>query len=88
MLRRPATLALTLPLLVAGALAAPSGATTTHSEARQRATSQVALTSWSSYADFKAGQRTGLKLGRGQVSLLDPRPRTPTYASGRRRGWR
>lgn len=76
MLRRRAALVLTLPLLVAGALAAPSVATATHADARQRATSQVALTSWTSYADLKAGQRHGLKLGRGQVSLLDPRPRT------------
>jgi hypothetical protein len=36
----------------------------------------VAVTSWSSYADFKAGTRRGLKLGRGQVSLLSPKPRT------------
>ena len=34
------------------------------------------LTSWSSYHDLKAGQRRGLKLGRGQVTLQDPRPRT------------
>ena len=32
--------------------------------------------SWSGYADFKAGQRRGLKLGRGQVSLLRATPRT------------
>jgi hypothetical protein len=36
----------------------------------------VALTSWSTYADLKAGQRSGLKLGRGQVSLLASKPRT------------
>ena len=55
-------------LPVAGAAEEPA--------ARQRATPQVDLTSWSSYADFKAGQRKGLKLGRGQVSLLKARPRT------------
>ena len=75
MLRRPAALALALPLLLSGALVAPAGAAT-HSEVRTRATPQVALTSWSSYTDFKAGSRTGLKLGRGQVSLLAPKPRT------------
>jgi hypothetical protein len=41
-----------------------------------RATPQVSLTSWSSYRDLKAGTRRGLKLGRGQVSLLKARPRT------------
>ncbi len=69
-------LALCLPLLLAGALVAPAGADPAHPASRQRATPQVALTSWSSYADLKAGKRRGLKLGRGQVSLLDPRPRT------------
>jgi hypothetical protein len=54
---------------------APAGAAT-HGDVRQRATAQVALTAWSSYADFKAGTRRGLKLGRGQVSLLTPKPRT------------
>ena len=72
MLRRLAVLA--LPLLLATSLAPVAGAAE-EPAARQRATPQVALTSWSSYADFKAGQRTGLKLGRGQVSLLKARPR-------------
>lgn len=74
-LRRPAALALVLPLLLSGAMAAPA-AGAAPSQARQQATSQVSLTSWSTYADLKAGQRKGLKLGRGQVSLLAPRPRT------------
>lgn len=74
--RRPrAALALTLPLLVGGALLAPASDATT-SSARQRATAQVQLTSWSTYRDFKSGTRKGLKLGRGQVSLLEPRRRT------------
>ena len=71
MLRRLAVLA--LPLLLATSLApslVPLAGATEQPAARKRATPQVALTSWSSYADFKAGQRTGLKLGRGQVSLL------------------
>ena len=74
-LRRPAALALTLPLLLGSVLATPAVASP-HADARQRATPQVALTSWSSYADFKAGTRRGLKLGRGEVSLLTPKPRT------------
>lgn len=74
--RRPrAALALTLPLLVGGALLAPASDATT-SGARQRATAQVQLTSWSTYRDFKSGTRKGLKLGRGQVSLLEPPRRT------------
>ncbi len=44
-------------------------------EARARSTPQVSLVSWSSYAELKAGSRKGLKLGRGQVSLLKPKPR-------------
>src|SRR4051794_3261031 len=68
-LRRPAALALALllsvPPLMGGVLVAPADAAT---GARVRATPQVELTSWSSYADLKAGRRTGLKLGRGQVS--------------------
>jgi hypothetical protein len=60
---------LVTPLVTgAGAAEAPS--------ARQRVTPQVSLASWSSYGDLKAGRRKGLKLGRGQVSLLDPKPRT------------
>ncbi len=77
MLRRLAVLA--LPLLLATSLApslVPLAGAAEQPAARKRATPQVALTSWSSYADFKAGQRTGLKLGRGQVSLLKARPRT------------
>jgi hypothetical protein len=72
-LRRLAALA--LPLLLATSFAPVAGAAE-EPVARKRATPQVALTSWSSYADFKAGQRTGIKLGRGQVSLLKARPRT------------
>jgi len=71
-LRRLAVLA--LPLLLATSLAPVAGASE-EPAARQRATPQVDLTSWSSYADLKAGQRTGLKLGRGQVSLLKATPR-------------
>ncbi len=75
MLRRLAALALVLPLVVAGTVAAPAGAVQTPSEAtRARATAQVALTSWTTYGDLKAGRRKGLKLGRGQVSLRAPRP--------------
>ena len=73
MLRRLAVLA--LPLLLATSFAPVAGAAE-EPAARQRATPQVDLTSWSSYADFKAGQRKGLKLGRGQVSLLKAKPRT------------
>ena len=73
MLRRLAVLA--LPLLLATSFAPVAGAAE-EPAARKRATPQVDLTSWSSYADLKAGQRKGLKLGRGQVSLLEARPRT------------
>jgi hypothetical protein len=72
-LRRAAALA--LPLLLASALVPPAGATD-RTEARTRATPQVQLTSWSSYAELKSGKRRGLKMGRGQVSLLEPKPRT------------
>ncbi len=74
MLRRFAVLA--LPLLLATSFAPPTGATASEPSTRQRATPQVDLTSWSSYRDLKAGQRRGLKLGRGQVSLLRAKPRT------------
>ena len=73
MLRRLAVLA--LPLLLATSFAPVAGAAKGPA-ARQRATPQVDLTSWSSYADLKAGQRTGLKMGRGQVSLVKAKPRT------------
>ncbi len=73
MLRRPAALALSLPLLLVAA-SSPAGAASPHHDQRQRATAQVALASWSSYADLKAGRRKGLALGRGQVVLRDPRP--------------
>ena len=77
MFRRPRTaLALTLPLLLGGALVVPASGATSAADARQRATPQVHLTSWSSYRDFKSGTRRGLKLGRGQVSLLKPTRRT------------
>jgi hypothetical protein len=72
-LRRLFPLVSTLPLLLTGL--APADAAD-HTDVRQRATAQVALTSWSSYADFKAGTRTGLKLGRGLVSMRDAKPRT------------
>ncbi len=76
-LRRPAaSLALLLPLLLSPAAAVPAGAETSYADSRQRATPQVLHTSWSSYAELKAGTRRGVKLGRGQVSLLDAKPRT------------
>lgn len=77
MLRRAATLALplALPLVLATSLVPATGAAGS-TDSRTRATPQVALTSWSSYADLKAGKRKGLKLGRGQVSMLAPTPRT------------
>ncbi len=75
MLRRAAALALALPLLLAPALVPPAGATD-RADARTRATPQVQLTSWSSYAELKSGTRRGVKMGRGQVSLLEPKPRT------------
>ena len=74
---RPAA-ALPLPLLLATSLVPSAGASAgaaAGTDARKRATPQVLLTSWSSYADFKSGRRKGVKLGRGQVSLLEPRPR-------------
>ncbi|WP_210650108.1 C39 family peptidase [Nocardioides sp. SYSU D00065] len=74
MLRRRAALLLTLLVLLTGSLVAPPAATA-HAESR-RATPHVQLTSWSSYADFKAGTRSGLKLGRGHVSLLRAKRRT------------
>lgn len=73
MLRRAAALA--LPLLLAFALVPPAGATD-RAAARTRATPEVQLTSWSSYAELKSGKRRGLKMGRGQVSLLEAKPRT------------
>lgn len=79
MLRRPLALTLALPLLLAGALSAPGAtahAQTAHAQTARRATPQVQLTSWSTYAELKAGKRRGAKLGRGQVSLLEPKPRT------------
>jgi hypothetical protein len=76
-LRRPSpllpALALALPLLLAGAL---SPVVTAHAETARAASPQVQLTSWSSYAELKSGARRGVKLGRGQVSLLEPKPRT------------
>ena len=78
MLRRTATLL--LPLLLATSLVQPassaSAGTASGTDARKRAEPRVQLTSWSSYADFKAGKRKGLKLGRGHVSMLEPRRRT------------
>ena len=72
--RRPAAFAATLALLLT-ALVAPAYSETP-TDGRTRATPQVQLTSWSSYAELKSGTRRGLKLGRGQVSLLEPRPST------------
>ncbi|MDR7255527.1 hypothetical protein J2X46_004537 [Nocardioides sp. BE266] len=73
MLRRPAAV---LALCLVGLLLPQTPTATAATEARQRATPQVQVTSWSSYADFKAGTRRGLKLGRGSVSLLKPKRRT------------
>ncbi len=70
-----AVLALALPLLLGAAPTSPAAAAEPSASLR-RATPQVALASWSSYADLKAGTRRGLKMGRGQVSILEPRPRT------------
>ncbi len=70
--RRTCAPALVLALLAA---LAPGGAAVAQ-DPRARAAAQVASASWSSYADLKSGTRSGLKLGRGQVSLLKPRPRT------------
>jgi hypothetical protein len=53
----------------------PSGAAA-GTEARQRATPQVQLTSWSSFAELKTGTRKGLKMGRGHVALRKPKRRT------------
>ncbi|KRE95722.1 hypothetical protein ASG76_08915 [Nocardioides sp. Soil774] len=77
MLRRPAALLLALPLALGALLPATlSPAATAHAETARRASAQVQLTSWSSYAELKSGTRRGAKLGRGQVSLLAPTPRT------------
>lgn len=73
MLHRPIS-ALSLALVALVLPHAP--AATAAPEVRARATPQVQLTSWSSYADFKAGTRRGLKLGRGTVSLRKPKRRT------------
>ena len=70
--RRLAAPSLALALTLA--CVAPSGAVAP--EPRARATAQVSVASWSTYADLKSGTRKGLKLGRGQVSLLKPRART------------
>lgn len=76
-LRRPASaLALLLPLLLSPAAVAPADAESSYDDSRRRAAPQVLHTSWSSYADLKAGKRKGLKLGRGHVSILDAKPRT------------
>ena len=82
MLRRSAA-ALALALL--GALIAPAPAALSHGDTRSRVSAQIALTSWSSYAELKSGKRRGLKLGRGQVSLRKPATRTVagrTYEAG------
>lgn len=71
----PRALALALPLLLTTTLVPPSGAAA-GTEARQRATPQVQLTSWSSFAELKAGARKGLKMGRGHVALRKPKRRT------------
>ncbi|MBL0749006.1 peptidase C39 family protein [Nocardioides baculatus] len=79
MLRRRAAPILLLPLLL-GALSPMHGAEAAARSAA-RSAAQVSLVSWSSYADLKAGTRKGLKLGRGQVALRKPTPRT---VAGRR----
>ena len=82
MIRRPAAALLALAA-TATALSAPqtaAAADLTAADAR-RASTQVQHTSWSSYAELKAGSRAGLKLGRGEVSLKDPRALT---VAGRR----
>jgi hypothetical protein len=71
--RRPAS---ALALALVGLLLAHAPATAGAADTRKRATPQVQLTSWSSYAELKSGTRKGLKLGRGSVSLLEPRTRT------------
>ena len=75
MLRRlPAALVATL--LLSGPAATPAAGAPSGSGAEQRAAAQIHLVSWSSYRDLRSGVRTGLRLGRGQVSLLSPTPRT------------
>ncbi|MBS2939471.1 C39 family peptidase [Nocardioides sp. J2M5] len=65
-------LALVLALTVAPAVTPGAAAS---DAATRRAAPQVQLTSWSSYHDLKAGQRRGLKLGRGSVTLKKPKVR-------------
>lgn len=73
LLTAPLALAVTATAAPAGIASADPAPAAAH---LRRAAPQVQLTSWSSYHDLKAGQRRGLKLGRGQVTLQDPRPRT------------
>ncbi|RYC14082.1 peptidase C39 family protein [Nocardioides zhouii] len=72
---RPVIRALSLALPLVASLLAPIGAGAAGAT-DPRATAQVGGASWSSYADLKSGTRSGLKFGRGQVSLLEPKPRT------------
>ncbi len=74
--------AASLILALTSAAFAPAPAAVSAHADRARATAQIQLTSWNSYADFRTGRRVGLKLGRGEVGLLKPRIRT---VEGRRR---
>jgi hypothetical protein len=66
-------------LLVAALLPAPSATAASSSSApdARRSTSQVQHTSWSSYAELKAGHRNGLRMGRGEVRI-NARPKQRT----------
>lgn len=75
---RRSVLAVLAPLALTGALLAPHAAAA--DPAPRRAASQVALSSWSSYAELRAGKRVGLKMGRGEVSIRKARP---TRVAGR-----
>lgn len=65
-------LALLLALAAVPAVTPVAGATDAPGATARRATPQVQLTSWGSYHELKAGQRRGLKLGRGSVTLEKP----------------
>lgn len=65
-------LALLLALAAVPAVTPVAGATDAPGATARRATPQVQLTSWGSYHELKAGQRRGLKLGRGSVTLKKP----------------
>lgn len=61
--------------LVASTLAAPASAQAAAEPQGRRTASQVQHTSWSSYHDFKAGRRAGLRMGRGEVTIGKPKQR-------------